>query len=92
MGPIPTDSSSSIPVTTGASVNVTDTNTQIAGAASSASSDSSMSKVSSMSELQKKSPKVYDAVLQGIATTICNNMKDSQERIKKINDDAKRNS
>ncbi len=45
---------------------------------------SSMTRIGSLAELKEKSPKVYDAMMQGIATTICNRMKDHEERRQKI--------
>ncbi len=40
--------------------------------------------ISSVGDLREKAPKVYDAMLIGIATTICNRSKRHQDRIKKI--------
>lgn len=48
--------------------------------------------VSSLQELQKKAPKVYDAILQGIAMNICNEMKQHQDELKRIMDEERRNS
>lgn len=46
--------------------------------------------IGSVGELREKAPEVYNAMLQGMATTICNHMKSSQDRIKKIMRDAER--
>ncbi|MGM0440569.1 MAG: hypothetical protein ACQEP8_05605 [Chlamydiota bacterium] len=40
--------------------------------------------VSNMQELKKASKKVYDATIDGITKTILKDMKESQERLKKI--------
>lgn len=53
---------------------------------------SGKSKVSSLNELKEKAPEVYRAMVEGIATTICEEMKRNQEHLKKIMDDARRNS
>ena len=39
--------------------------------------------VSSLSNLKDQAPKLYNAMLMGIATNICNQMQHAQERIKK---------
>jgi hypothetical protein len=44
----------------------------------------SSSSVSSMADLKEKSPEVYNAMMQGVAMKICNEMKSHQDRIKKI--------
>lgn len=61
---------------------VTDTNSQVQGGASSTLNGST--KLSTMDDIKKESPKLYNMMMQGIATNICNSMKDGQERIKKI--------
>jgi hypothetical protein len=45
---------------------------------------SSSTKLSSVGDLQKQAPEVYKAMLEGIAINICNEMKDHQDRIKKM--------
>lgn len=40
--------------------------------------------ISSLADLEKKAPKVYKAMLQGIAMNICNQMQHNQERLKKL--------
>ena len=37
--------------------------------------------VKSMAEVREKAPKVYNAMLQGIAQSICSRMKRSQDRL-----------
>lgn len=55
-----------------------------AGAVASSNDASSATKVQSLQELKEKAPKVYKAILQGIAVNICNKMKDSEDRLKKL--------
>ena len=45
----------------------------------------SFTTVNNMSELKTKAPEVYKAMMQGLATNICNEMKASQDRIKEMN-------
>lgn len=40
--------------------------------------------VSTMSDIKRKSPKLYQAMMQGIAMNICNTMRDSQDRLKEM--------
>jgi len=65
---------------------VTDTNTQVAGAAATASSGSKSDTTNfrNLNEFQKKYPEVYKKMMEGIATTIVNDMKHHQERLVKI--------
>lgn len=49
-------------------------------------------KVSSLADLKKKAPEVYNAMLQGIGMSICNEMKHHQDRLKKMMQDARRDS
>ncbi len=88
------DSSAIIPNTVGVPLVTTSTQAQMIGAASTVSSSTSTvpsgtSIGNSMEALREKSPKVYDAMLLGIATSICNRMKDSQKRIQKMNREAR---
>lgn len=69
---------------------VTDANTQIVGANSTSKHNSStMSSNTSignnLASLKEKAPKVYDAMMQGIAMNICQKMKRDQDKIKEIN-------
>lgn len=52
----------------------------------------SATKVSSVGDLKKKAPEVYNAMLQGIGMSICNEMKHHQERLKKMMQEARRDS
>ena len=52
----------------------------------------SNTEVSSMGELKAKAPKVYDAMLQGLATQITTDMKDHQDRLKEMADEYRRES
>ncbi|MFN4174174.1 MAG: hypothetical protein ACK4HV_03610 [Parachlamydiaceae bacterium] len=45
----------------------------------------SFTQVNSMADLKEKAPEVYRKMMEGIAMKICNQMKDSQERIKEMN-------
>ncbi len=46
--------------------------------------------VASMAELQTKAPELYRAMMQGLATNICNDMKDHQDRLKEMQREAQR--
>lgn len=48
--------------------------------------------VNSMEDLKQKAPKVFDAMQEGVAIKICNSMRDHQDRMKKINAEARRDS
>jgi hypothetical protein len=41
-------------------------------------------KVRNLEELKKEAPEIYNMMLMGIATNICNEMKAQQERLKKL--------
>ncbi|WP_213158508.1 hypothetical protein [Parachlamydia sp. AcF125] len=55
---------------------------------SSSAGYSTSTRVDSLAELKKKAPKVYNAMIQGIATHICNEMKNHQDRLKKMTREA----
>lgn len=56
-----------------------------AGAIASTNSDfNSSTRVNSVDDLRKKAPKVYQAMLEGIAWHICGEMKRSQDRLKQM--------
>lgn len=61
------------------------TPTAASSSSGSGSGTNTNSTFSSMSQLQEKSPEVYNAMLLGIAQTICGKMADSQKRVKEIN-------
>lgn len=46
--------------------------------------------IGSMSELQTKAPTLYKAMMEGIATNICNEMKNHQDRLKEMQRQAAR--
>lgn len=69
--------------TTGA-VAATTASTGTGSSTSSPASYSSSTHVNSLSELRTKAPKVYNAMMQGIAMDICNDMKHHQDRLKKL--------
>ncbi|CCB85665.1 MULTISPECIES: hypothetical protein [Parachlamydia] len=48
----------------------------------------STTSINSLADLKKKAPKVYNAMMQGIAMNICNEMKAHQDRLKKMMRDA----
>lgn len=41
-------------------------------------------KIGSLNDLKEKSPELYNKMMQGIATNICNEMKDHQDRLKRL--------
>lgn len=56
----------------------------IASSKGASQEDANSTFVSSLSELKEKSPKVYNAMMEGIAMKICNSMRDHQARLKKL--------
>ncbi len=52
---------------------------------------SSNTTVSSMADLKRKAPQVYQKMMEGIAMDICNQMQHHQERLKEMMDEARRN-
>lgn len=56
----------------------------------SAGESTSGSKFNSMNDLKEKAPKVYQAMMVGIAQNICKEMEEGQARLKKIMDEARR--
>lgn len=46
---------------------------------------------SSLEDLRNREPKLYNVMLQGMAQQMCNQLKKSQDRIKKLNDESQRN-
>ena len=62
-------------------------NASTAGAVASANAPASLtsaSTISSMDDLKKKAPKLYNTMLQGIAMSICQDMEHHQDRLKKL--------
>lgn len=49
----------------------------------------SMTGVRNMEDLKKKAPEVYNMMMQGIASHIVNEMRKAQERLKKMNREAR---
>lgn len=49
-----------------------------------------MQKISSMDDLKRKSPELYKLIMQGIGTTIVNEMREHQEKIKQMMREAQR--
>lgn len=67
--------------------------TQNAGATGSTTASSEAlisSTVGSMADLQAQSPEVYNAMMQGIAMNICNEMAREQAHLKQIQDEFRR--
>jgi hypothetical protein len=58
--------------------------TSTASTANSGAGYTSSTQIDSLSALEKKAPKVYRAMMEGIATNICNKMKASADRLKKM--------
>ena len=59
-------------------------NPTTAAAVASTQEATSATKISNINDLREKAPKVYNQMLIGLATTVCNRMQHSQERVKKI--------
>lgn len=62
------------------------------GGSGSGSTTSSTKIGSTLDSLRKAAPKVYNLMMEGIAMSICNKMKDAQDRIKEINRKAQQDS
>jgi hypothetical protein len=58
--------------------------------ASSAPNYNASTPVSSVGDLKQKAPKLYNAMMQGIATTIISEMSDHQERMKELAEEGRR--
>lgn len=71
----------SVPNVTAAQPTASDPTTA-AAVVSSNKAVNSYTKISSVEDLRKKAPKVYNAICQGIAEQICYQMKHAQDRIK----------
>lgn len=71
-----------------APVNPSSANAATAGAVASANAPSEgmgmNTKIHSLAELKKKSPKVYNKMMEGIAMNICGEMREHQDRLKKL--------
>lgn len=52
---------------------------------------SGSTRFNSMADLKEKAPKVYNAMMQGIAQNICRDMEQAQARLKKIMEEGRRN-
>ncbi len=52
----------------------------------------SSTSIGSLADLKRKSPTLYNAMMQGIGMSICNRMKDNQDHLKQMMDDYNRNS
>lgn len=87
MGPIELDPSVNTPATPTPAP--TDTNSQITGGVATAKSGSKTN-FKNMEELRKENPKLYNKMLEGIAQTICYQMKDRQDRINEIMKEGRR--
>lgn len=62
------------------------------GGGAGAAADMNATSVSSVADLKEQAPKVYNAMMQGIAMDICNSMKKHQDHLKQMMDEARRNS
>jgi hypothetical protein len=84
MSPIqPVSNSNQPPPVAPVSASTTNTNAQIAAATNAGTSDSKTN-FGTMNQLKEKSPKLYNMMLQGIATNMVNELKDHQTRIKEM--------
>ncbi len=52
---------------------------------------SGSSRFNSLADLKEKSPKVYNAMMVGIAQNICRDMEDGQQRLKRLMEEGRRN-
>lgn len=48
--------------------------------------------IKSLDDLKKQAPKVYNSMMQGIAMTICNEMKEHQDQLKELMRQGRENS
>lgn len=53
---------------------------------------SGATKISNLEDLREKAPEVYQKMLEGIAQTIVNQIKEHQDRLKKMMEEARRES
>ena len=51
----------------------------------------SSTKINSLDDLKKKSPELYRKMMEGIAMSICSDMKEHQDRLKQMMAEARRN-
>lgn len=79
------------PISSSSVSNTQAVDTPATGAPAAASAPNASTPVASMSDLKDKAPKVYDAMMMSIGQRITNEMNDHQQRIKRINDEARRN-
>lgn len=84
---VPVHSSPSVPSVAGASSSASN---PAAGGANSMEL-SGATTVSSMADLKKKSPKLYNMMMEGIAMDICNDMQHHQDKLKELMDEGRRN-
>lgn len=66
--------------------------TKDAVSASGAVQSSSSNKISSLADLKNQEPEFYQKMMESIAMSICNQMKDHQDRLKEMMEKARNNS
>ena len=76
-------------ISSSAPVQPSSTDPSVAGAAAATNASKDMkettfTKVSSLAELKEKAPEVYEKMMQGIAQNIISEMRERQERLKKL--------
>lgn len=79
------------PISSSSASNTQSVDAHATSAPAAASAPNASTPVASMSDLKDKAPKVYDAMMMSIGQRITNEMNDHQQRIKRINDEARRN-
>lgn len=75
----------SVPAVAGATG--TQSNSNVPASATAQNSDgqvSSVTTINNLGDLKAKAPKVYKAMMQGIAMSICNEMQQSQQRVNQM--------
>ncbi|MCB1113713.1 MAG: hypothetical protein KDK62_03050 [Chlamydiia bacterium] len=63
---------------------ITSDATSQSGAVQASGKSSSTTKIKNLDDLKKKEPKFYEKMMEGIAMTIVNEMRDHQERLKEM--------
>jgi hypothetical protein len=76
------------PAPQGAAITKDATSASMAVSANAPAGYSTDTKIKSLSDLREKAPEVWKKMLEGIATNIINEMKDAEERRRKILRDA----
>lgn len=78
------------PVSSASSSSTTQAASSTGSPTGTASDFNASTQIGSMSDLKDKAPELYKAMMQGLATNICNDMKDHQDRLKEMQRQATR--